>query len=542
MPLATTTEVLVVGAGPAGLTLAADLLRRGVAVRLVDRAAAPSPTSRATSLTPRTLEVFDDLGIAGPMLDTGIRITDTEAYQGSELTFRLSFPESDLTRFPFLLNNSQAQTELVLTELVERLGGHVERERSLAGFRQERDAVVARVDGPDGSEEIRASWLVGADGGRSTVRRTLGIPFRGPGDTAGETIVLGDVLVDWDRPADRLYSWFNSDGALLAFPFTEPGRWRITAALSPEEEADGRFVEDSLDGFTALYRRRTGDARTRLADMTGFSVYRVNQRVVDQYRRGRVLLAGDAAHVHTPAGGLGMNTGIQDAYSLGWRLGLAVRGAGDEIVDGYERERRPVAQALLANTGGLQRLYGIRNRSVQRARDAALGALLDLGPLRRAFFARAGQLDITYRTARRLPWPGGVREGDRAPDGPALLRPQDEPTFLHDHLRGTGPTLLLFDGSRGADGPAPAAAPGVRTVRIVRDPAAAAPAGPGTTLLDDAGTLHRRYGATSATAVVVRPDGHIGYVGGARESGTVTAVVRSMLASDREPAAVGVTH
>ncbi len=534
MPLTTTTDVLVVGAGPAGLTLTADLLRRGIAVRLIDRAAAPSPTSRATSLTPRTLEVLYDLGIAGPLLDTGIRITDTEAYQGSEPTFRLSFPDSDRTRFPFLLNNSQAQTELLLTGLVERLGGRVERERSLAGFRQDRDGVVAHVEGPGGTEVIRAGWLVGADGGRSTVRRTLGIPFRGPGDTAAETIVLGDVLVDRDLPADRLYSWFNADGALLAFPFTEPRRWRLTAALSPAEEADGRFLDGSLDGFVALYRRRTGDTRTRITDLTGYSVYRVNQRVVDEYRRGRVLLAGDAAHVHTPAGGLGMNTGIQDAYSLGWRLALAVRGAGDEIVDGYERERRPVALALLTSTGGLQRLYSIRDRRVQRARDAVLRTLLGLGPLRRAFFTRAGQLDITYRTGAR--WAGGVRVGDRAPDGPA--RHADGPTFLHDHLRGTAPVLLLFAGTREGDGldalAAAATADGVPVVRIARDPGA----GPDV-LVDADGLLHRRYGATSATAVVVRPDGHVGLVSGGRDTAAVLSALRSMLVVDRRPAAVG---
>ena len=293
----------------------------------------------------------------------------------------------------------------MLTNLVEQLGGRVERRRQLAGFRQERDSVAVRVDGPDGgeegAEEIRASW------------------------------------------------------------------------------------------------RRTGDTRTSLTDMIGFSVYRVNQRVVDQYRRGRVLLAGDAAHVHTPAGGLGMNTGIQDAYSLGWRPAAAVHGADDSLVDDYERERRPVAQALLSSTDGLQRLHSIRNRRAQRARDIALKVLLDLRPLRQAFLVRAGQLDVTYRTGGNRSWRRGVRVGDRTPDGPAHRWPDGSPTWLHDHLRGTRPTLLLLSGARThsehrlAELARHATAADVPVVLIVPDTATAATAARPVdlTLVDTHGTL-----------------------------------------------------
>lgn len=517
----TAADVLVVGAGPAGLTLTADLLRRGLTVRLIDRAEAPSATSRATSLTPRTLEVLDDLGVAQALLGTGIRITRAEAYQGSRPTFRLAFPPSDRTRFPFLLNNSQQQTELVLAERVRELGGRVERARTLTAFRQERGGVVAHVDGPAGAEEIRATWLVGADGGRSTVRRTLGIPFRGK-ESPEETIVLADVLVDWDRTADRLYTWFNEDGALLAFPFREARRWRLTAALSPAEESDGRYTEESIEQFTRLYRRRTGDDVTQLSDLTGFSVYRVNQRVVDQYRRGRVLLAGDAAHIHTPAGGLGMNTGIQDAYNLGWRLALAVQVGDDRVVDGYEQERRPVAEALLSSTGGLQRLYSIRDRRVQRARDVALQLVLNAGPTRRAFFAGAGQLDLTYRRRRLPSGPATVHAGDRSPDGPATLWPEGSQTWLHDHFRGPDPVVLLLSGTR-ADGPATdrpfrrltrRAADRAGIVRVDRPGAVGPDESTGVTLLDSSGVLHRRYGAGKPVAAVIRADGHVAAIGG----------------------------
>jgi hypothetical protein len=251
-----------------------------------------------------------------------------------------------------------------------------------------------------------------------------------------------------------------------------------------------------------------------------------------------VLLAGDAAHVHTPAGGLGMNTGIQDAYALGWRLGAAVLDGDEAALDGYERERRPVAEALLAGTGGLQRLYSIRDRRLQRARDAALRTLLGLGPLRRAFFTRAAQLDVGYRTRSVL---GGraPRVGDRAPDGPALAWPDGAPARLHDQLRGTGPVLLLFTGTGTAAelarlATAAAGARGSRAVLVARDRAAATAGLPvAATLLDPDGVLHRRYAARSARAVLVRPDGHLARPAGAAAAAPPTAPAGPAAPADR---------
>lgn len=517
-------DVLVVGAGPAGLTLTADLLRRGIDVRLIDAAAAPAETSRATSLTPRTLEVLDDLGVGQDLIDTGIPIRIAEAFQGQDRAFRLAFPETAPTRYPFLLNNSQRQTEELLASRVAELGGRIERERRLIGFRQDRRGVVALVSGTEGLEEIQADYLVGADGGRSTVRSTLGIPFEARAGTLEETIVLADVLIDWDQPADRLLTWFNGDGALLAFPFKEPGRWRITAALSPAEEADGRYTEDSLDDFTALYRRRTGDTTSTLSDMRGFSVYRVNQRVVDTYRRGRALVIGDAAHVHTPAGGLGMNTGIQDAYSLGWRLARAVIADDDAGLADFERERRPVALALLSRTGNLQRLWSIRDPRLQRLRNVALQSVLDLGVARRGFFAGASQLGISYRSRRGIRGGTRLRVGDRMPDG-RVAAPGESSGWLYEHLRGTGPVVVAFEGHGGSD---PALArrcsqDAVRLVRVTLD-------GSSEALRDVDGELHDVVG--EGRVVVLRPDSHVAAV--IRRGGDVGAILDA-LAAARSP-------
>jgi 2-polyprenyl-6-methoxyphenol hydroxylase-like FAD-dependent oxidoreductase len=538
------SQVLVVGAGPVGLTLAADLLRRGITVRIIDAAPAASATSRATSQTPRTLEVLDDLGAAEELLATGVRIAETVAYSGDRLAFRLRFPSTDTTRFPYLLNNSQADTEAALTALLHRLGGAVERGRELVGFRQDRAEVAAQLraagdprrPGAGRIEEVRAGWMVAADGARSRVRKTLAIPFRG--QPIAETIVLGDVTMDWDRPGDKIYSWFSPDGSLLAFPFRQPGRWRLTTALIPEEV--DRFGQGSLERITELYRKRTGDTTTAITGLDWFSAFVAQQRLADSYRVGRVLLAGDAAHVHTPAGGLGMNTGIQDAYNLGWKLALVAAGRAPEaLLDTYQRERRPIAEALLSSTGGLQKLYSLRSPAAQAARDTAMRTLLDLGPLRRAFFRRAGQLDLNYHNsalsrtvARRTPaaWPAGARPGaragDRAPDGPALtVHPGGEKqTWLHEHLRGPWPTLLLFSGRSAASTDPDRLVDLARRVRQstghVRVVAVAAPQQPppaaldehATVLLDPTGLLHHRYGAALPAAYLVRPDGHLGMV------------------------------
>lgn len=538
-------EVLVVGAGPVGLALAADLLRRGTAVRIIDAAAEPSSTSRATSLTPRTLEVLDDLGALDDLLADGVRISRTDAFAGDRLTFRLEFPTTDTTRYPYLLNNSQAETEAALTSLVGRLGGVVERGVELVGLAQDRSGVTGQLRAAGGGEhgpitQVRAAWLVAADGGRSLVRKTLAIPF--PGEAIPETIVLGDVTLDWDRPADRIYSWFSGDGALLAFPFTTPGRWRLTTTLAPGEVQ--AYAEGSLSGITALYRQRTGDMTTRLSELHWYSAFVANQRVAGTFRRGRVLLAGDAAHVHTPAGGLGMNTGIQDAYNLAWKLALVCAGAAeDSLLDTYEQERRPIAEALLSSTGNLQKIYSIRSRTAQNARDTALRTLLDLPPLRRAFFVRAGQLDLAYpRSDLNGPVPGPgrsrrttvrrqVRAGDRAPDGPAVEHGTDpatgRSTTVHEQLRGTGPVLLLFAGVGGGQGISAlgdlarrAAQQGLGLRVVVVTAGGHGSVGDlvehATVLHDPTGVLHRRYGAARTggrpSAHVIRPDGHIGLV------------------------------
>lgn len=533
--------VLIIGAGPVGLTLACDLFRRGIPCRLVDKAFAATPTSRATSLTPKTLEIFQDLGVTKSLLSTGVKINQAEAYQGDRLAFRLRFPLSTSSAFPYLLNNSQRETEQLLTAQLHTLGGRIERGKELTCFAQTNGQVIAQFtvresDVPTENahtEEIKATYLIGCDGARSTVRKQLEVAFSG--DSYEETTVLGDVEIDWDKPQDKLYSWFNADGSMLAFPFRQERLWRLTATLTAEEDA--YYSDGSLERLTELYRKRTGDSRARLTNLQWFSKYKTNQRRVNQYRNGRVFLAGDAAHIHSPAGGLGMNTGIQDAYNLGWKVDMVLTGqATDALLDTYQEERLPIAKKLLKNTGGLQGLYAIKNPLLQSLRNAAIQRLLNLNWLQHQFYERASQLDIHYRqsslakTNRTLTdylkvssWLA-PKAGERAPDGSCYDFVSKKETKLYQQLIGGKFTLLLFNGQRAGsalDELAPAVSVAsnrlggaVQVVSVVTHESDQPEGGQnGTVLLDRQGRLHRQYGAQEPSLFLIRPDHYIGFFG-----------------------------
>jgi 2-polyprenyl-6-methoxyphenol hydroxylase-like FAD-dependent oxidoreductase len=482
------TSVLVVGAGPTGLTLACDLARRGVAVRIIDQVPEFPRGSRGKGLSQRTLEVLDDLGVVDETLASGVTHLLFRKYRRTEVLSEVD-PSADAERtpdvpYPVPLMIPQWRVEEILRAKLAEFGVTVELGAELVGFKQAEpsrrldlrsaqikqadDSVIADIG--DG-RTIEADYLVGCDGGRSGIRKALGISFEGStSDT--QLMVIGDVEAD-GLSRECWHQWFADNGAIMLCPL--PGTNQFQLQASPELDAEGQPLPPTLERFQQTFDRIAGLPGVRLANPTWLSTYRVNVRMVDRLRVGRVFLAGDAAHVHPIAGGLGMNTGIQDAYNLGWKLGLG----SDRLLDTYEEERLPIAAWLLDHTSELL--------AVIMDAIKVPGAGLDAG---RA--PENGQLLLGYPWSRlsRSTMDGPVQGGDRAPDAPCRDADSGEPVRLFDVFRGPQFTLLELTGATVTAGDR--------------------------RLLDDDGHARRAYGDNRL--VLVRPDGYVGLVANDREA------------------------
>lgn len=384
-----TDPILIAGAGPVGLTLAVELVRYGVPVRIIDSAAAPSQTSKALAIWARTLELLDRGGMAAPLIEAGlcapaVRIATAEAEIG-----RIDFSALE-SRYPFALLLPQSDTERLLEARLTALGGRVERRTTLAAFSETGDGIACDLHGPDGATEtVPAAWLVGCDGAHSTVRKTLGLTFRG--DTLPQTFVLADLHVaGLPLPPDEIGIYWSRDGALMFFPIGH-GRYRIIADVGEAPRHDPTLAE-----LQAIADVR-GPAGVTLSDPVWLAGFSVNERMVQQYRTGRALLAGDAAHIHSPAGGQGMNTGMQDAVNLAWKLALVVQGrAAPGLLDSYGAERAAVARRVIDEAGRLTRVGLLKAPLAQTLRDFAAHHLLGLDAVQHLATARLSELTVGY--------------------------------------------------------------------------------------------------------------------------------------------------
>jgi 2-polyprenyl-6-methoxyphenol hydroxylase-like FAD-dependent oxidoreductase len=339
-----TTDVLVVGAGPTGLTLGASLVNRGMAATVVDAQPEGANTSRAAVVTARTLEVLEQVDVSARLTEQGIHNRVFSMREGDRTLIPVDF-SSLPTKYPYSLTISQADTERVLLDRLVELGGEVVRPKSLSAVSQHADGVTASFD--DGGA-ITARYLVGADGMRSTVRDQARIGFRG--HEYAEDFALADVRLHGDMPADEILLFYAPTGLTVVSPLPG-GIHRIVAPVADAPKVPSRdFVQRILD------TRGFGPGRSIVDDVIWGSQFRIHHRVADTYRAGRLLLAGDAAHVHSPAGGQGMNLGIQDAVALADALTDVLGGAPDTVLDAYSRDRRAIAQQVLALTARLTEL------------------------------------------------------------------------------------------------------------------------------------------------------------------------------------------
>jgi len=505
--------VLIVGAGPTGLILACELARRGLSFRIVDKAPEYFAGSRGKGLQPRSLEVLDDLGVVDQILAHGRFHLPFRGYDGATVIGdhdmhegRVPTPDVPYAS-PLII--PQWQVEEILRNRLAEYGGRVELATELIGFQQNAGGVTAWLTHSDATEQVFSRYMVGADGGHSFVRKQLGVGFEGE-TWKNERMLVGDVRVaGLDR--EHWHSWPKHTAGWVALcPLPGTDSFQFQAQVTAHEPE-----EPTLERFQQIIDERTSRPDLRLYDATWLSLYRANVRMVDRYRVERVLLAGDAAHVHSPAGGQGMNTGIQDAYNLGWKLGQVLAGAPNALLDTYEEERFPVAAALLGITTRLHRQVLSGNSNGPRRGPETL------------------QLGINYRGSSlahdESDAAAKVHAGDRAPDAPCSNLAGTS-MRLFDIFRGTHFTLLAF-GSRHTStvmGVNQRYAPTVRATSVLRADEPTGDVPPSATLFDDEGHAHRAYDAQDDMLVLVRPDGYIGLI--ANGQGSVQKYLESWIA------------
>jgi 2-polyprenyl-6-methoxyphenol hydroxylase-like FAD-dependent oxidoreductase len=470
-----TNDVIVVGAGPTGLAAACALRAAGVGVRVLDAAAGPAVTSRALGVQPRGVEVLDRLGALGDLPERALPILRAAVNIDGRQIARLELGQPTRLRGPRALIISQADIEGAMSDRLAELDGSVEWARPVTGLDADPDGVTLHLG--DGSE-LRADWVIGADGAHSAIRKSAGIGF--PGAPIEERFLLADVHADIDRPRDGAHTWLRGKALLAAFPLPGAELWRLMAPAP----ADAGAVFGQTEIVEFLASRLASEAGGTVHATAWTSTFRIQRRLADTYRRGRVLLAGDAAHIHSPFGGQGMNTGIADAENLAWKLALVVDGRADEdLLDTYEAERRPIAKDVVGTTSELTEMVLGHGRAARLLRDRVAIPLVNQPWLQRLIAEKSSQLQVSYRSGplgagHRLPFPRGPRPGDRVPDRPCVGE--------------VGVTIRLYD----ALGPQWALIGPDGFAELAR------------TRLDDVVALRG-----DGEAMLIRPDGHLAWRG-----------------------------
>jgi 2-polyprenyl-6-methoxyphenol hydroxylase-like FAD-dependent oxidoreductase len=429
------TNVLIIGAGPTGLVLAIELARRGVSCRIIEKRPERSIRSKALAIHARTLELFDLLGLANAFVQRGYTSPGFSLTANARKPLRATLHQLD-SAFPFVLILPQAETEALLEAHLNKLGVQIERGTELTGFENYEDYVEARIKGRDGEEfHLRARYLVGADGANSLVRETLGLPFRG--SKYIWNAFLGDVVMDGHVVTGGTEQYSNERGLALILPFADGSVRIITIDRAYQEGLQRRDLDlaELQESACAIMEQPV-----TLRDPRGLSRWGSELRQVPRYRVGRVFLAGDAAHTHSPAGGQGMNTGIQDAFNLGWKLAQVVQGRAPEaLLDSYHAERHPVGQRALRASDLILRSLLVRRQPLRLLRDALFRLFVPLLFVQRTLSHNLSGVGIRYTAPRSA----GALAGARISD--IELRDADFcPVRLYELLRAPSYTLIVY--------------------------------------------------------------------------------------------------
>jgi len=494
-------RVLIVGAGPTGLTLALTLQRYGIGVRLIDRLEQPAGLSKALAVWPASLEVLSSLGVGAEFERASVPLRQVTFGDGAQRLARISMGDGIDSAYPQPILLPQSQTEAILAERFVKLGGTVERGVELTGLTEEEDAVQVTLRHADGrTETSHIAWVVGADGARSAVRHALDIPFDGYTET--ESYLLGDVRIDnAELDEHSIHIWWHDGGTVALFPFRQ-GVWRVIVRRR-DDVAEQRGEEPPTLEELQQNMTRHGPPGAQLSEPGWLSTFRINERLAVRYRSGRVFIAGDAAHIHSPAGGQGMNTGIQDAANLGWKLAYVIHGRGhaETLLDSYEAERRPVARDVITNAARLLHVGMASHALARLVRDAAVRVLDSMPALQHKLRTEMSETDITYRSGPLVALGGSASHRGRGGVGTraleiAWLGDADDERRLWPLLNDRHTLLVFSDGDREQAPAAARAAPHAAAVQTIVIGMAA----------DPQGDARRRYGLDAAGWVLIRPD------------------------------------
>ena len=535
-------DVLVIGAGPVGLTMAGELKRHGVSVRLIDKKAKPDPHPNAAVVHVRTLEILSFMGAVEGFLRDGhpFREANARAYGKRVGTI---LPGGVDSPYPEPRTLGQHHTERFLTEHLERLGGRVE--RAVEAFSIEQDGAEVRVglrhlEDKNREEMAAFRWVVGCEGSKSVTRESAGIGFKGE-RYGGKEFLQIDAMIRWIHPHGPAYQFVDHEHFVFCFPYDGNGFYRIIAARKDRNPENNEAP--TLEEMQAIVRSVT-DSSTELYDPTWYNRFRSGYRLADKFREGRTFIAGDAAHVHIPLGGQGMNFGIHDAFNLGWKLAAVIKGeARPSLLETYETERRPVDESLIHWTDRGFHLLIEHEAIAGRIMSLVGPTLFQMTSVMQKIRDGLAEMKVCYPESALSEDHGGSSgpaAGDRAPDAVVVRMPERETSTLFRVMHGTRWTLLLFAGLTptteeleklermsaslsflyGARLGIDLILCGVPPVPVHENWAARI-------LMDTEQYAHAKYGAENATCLyLIRPDGYIGFRGGLEQQSHLVAYLK----------------
>ena len=510
-------QVLVAGAGPIGLTLACHLQRLGLSVRLIEKRSEPSIHSKAIGLQYRVSEVLARLGVIDRFVAQGGSPTTVNIYAGEKRLVRLRFlaPVGISGRDAFCpraILIPQSATEAILIEYYRELAGTVEWHKELLGYSQDSEKVVVRVRNGDAIETIEAEWLVSCEGAHSVARKQADIPFRGK--TYELAFFMADVHLEGTLSHDENHVWLHKDGSLAALPLPAPSTWRFFVEVTGQaDRLQHGITVDQIRQLMSIRAPHT-DARI-IGEPLWLSEFRINCRMVDRLHEGRVFLAGDAAHIHSPTGGQGITTGMQDAANLAWKLARVCDGAPRALLDTYDEERLPHAEEVLRETDRTTTILFAPNRGLRLVRDLVVLPILRNEWVQRRMFGRFSQLHVHYRHSSlsqddRSWWRRRrINAGDRAPDVAFIHRPSGSLKTLFGLMASLRPLVLFNSVSNPSRLCTCLRLLDIDAYDVQPDPTVGAIP---QTLWDVYGDFDALYGLRRDFLCLIRPDGHVGVI------------------------------